>query len=295
MAGVYALLQFDTTDPIANGAVEELSKSVQTQMKMMPKMIEPWQEADLISDEQEQYFVNPMANITNTIWSSANSCVAQSFNPLATAGSGGASSYWDAANGNIIVTFSNPGVQSVMNVALMTVKELSTNVANNFMIHTNRISNVIPLDFDITLPHYETAIGYGKMVMYITNQTDNIQNNSPLIGSFSSLFLANTLGDYANSFISINNIYLGSIVSNVSSLSLTDANQFSNAANLVSSTMNTYRQKDTTFFQNSQMVVERYNDVSQFNRVGQTELFLINNYIGTQNLKNNLANTGNTS
>jgi hypothetical protein len=88
---------------------------------------------------------------------------------------------------------------------------------------------------------------------------------------------------------------LGSIVNNVSSLSLTDANQFSNAANLVSSTMDTYRQKDTTFFQNSQMVVDRYNDVSQFNRVGQTELFLINNYIGTQNLKNNLANTGNTS
>jgi hypothetical protein len=55
--------------------------------------------------------------------------------------------------------------------------------------------------------------------------------------------------------------------------------------------MDTYRQKDTNFFQNSQMVVDRYNDVSQFNRVGQTELFLINNYIGTQNLKNNLANS----
>jgi len=164
-------------------------------------------------------------------------------------------------------------------------------VSNNFMIHTNRISNVIPLEFDITLPHYETAIGYGKMVMYITNQTDNIQNNSPMIGSFSSLFLANTLGDYANSFVSINNVYVGSIVANVSSLSLTDANQFSNAANLVSSTMDTYRQKDTNFFQNSQMIVDRYNDVSQFNRVGQTELFLINNYIGTQNLKNNLANS----
>jgi len=48
MAGVYALLGFDTTDPIANGAVEQLSSTVQTQMKMMPKLLQPWQEADLI-------------------------------------------------------------------------------------------------------------------------------------------------------------------------------------------------------------------------------------------------------
>lgn len=294
MSGVYALLGFDTTDPYANGAVEQLSPAVQTQMSMMPKLLQPWQEADLISNEVEQYFVNPIANTTNVIWTAANTCVAQSFNALATAGSGGASSYWDAANGNIKVTFSNPGVANVMNVALMVVKELSTNVSNNFMIHTNRISNVIPLDFDVNLPHYETAVGYGKMVMYITNQTDNIQNNSPMIGSFTSLFVGNTLSEYANSLVSINNVYIGSIVNNVSSLSLTDANQFANSANQVYNMMYDYRQKDVNFFQNSQMIVERFNQVSEFNRIGQTELFLINNYIGTQNLKNNLANTGNT-
>jgi len=76
-------------------------------------------------------------------------------------------------------------------------------------------------------------------------------------------------------------------------LSLTDANEFSNAANQVSSTMTTYRQKDFNFFANSQMIVDRYNKVSEFNRIGQTELFLINDYIGTPNLKNNLANTVN--
>jgi hypothetical protein len=294
MSGVYALLGFDTTDPYANSVVEELSPSVQTQMAMMPKLLTPWQEADLISNEVEQYFVNPIENTTNVIWTAANTCTAQSFSALATAGSGGASSYWDEANATMLITFSNPGVANVMNTALMVVKEISTNVANNFMIHTNRISNVVPLDFDIDLPHYETAIGYGKMVMYIVNQTDNIQNNSPLIGSFTSLFVANTLSDYANSFVSINNVYLGSIVNNVSSLSLTDANQFANSANQVYNMMYDYRQKDIDFFQNSKMIIERYNQVSEFNRIGQTELFLINNYIGTQNLKNNLANTGNT-
>ena len=281
MAGVYALLGFDTTDPIANGAVEQLSPSVQTQMKMMPPLLQPWQEADLISDETEDYYLNPVSNTINVIWSTSNTIIDRSFS--------------NVIEGTINVTFSNPGVSSIMNPALMVVRDVSQNVANSFMIHTDRISNVMPIDFDVTSPHYETAIGYGKIIMYIVNQTDNIQNNSPMLGSFSSLFVTDTLTDYSNTFVSISNVYLGSFVGNVSSLSLTDANQFSNAANQVSNTMTTYRQKDFDFFANSQMVVDRYNKVSEFNRIGQTELFLINDYIGTPNLKNNLANTVNTS
>jgi hypothetical protein len=281
MAGVYALLGFDTTDPIANGAVEQLSPSVQTQMKMMPKLLQPWQETDLISNETEQYYLNPVSNTINVTWSTSNTIINRSFS--------------NVIEGTINVTFSNPGVSSIMNPALMVVRDVSQNVANSFMIHTDRISNVMPIDFDVTSPHYETAIGYGKIIMYIVNQTDNIQNNSPMLGSFSSLFVTDTLTDYSNTFVSISNVYLGSFVGNVSSLSLTDANQFSNAANQVSNTMTTYRQKDFDFFANSQMVVDRYNKVSEFNRIGQTELFLINDYIGTPNLKNNLANTVNTS
>ena len=281
MAGVYALLGFDTTDPIANGAVEQLSSTVQTQMKMMPKLLQPWQEADLISDEVEQYFVNPVSNTINVIWSTSNTISNLSFSNVIT--------------GTINVTFNNPGVSNIMNPALMVVRDVTQNIANSFMIHTDRISNVMPLDFDVDLPHYETAIGFGKIIMYIVNQTDNIQNNSPLIGSFSSLFVADTLSDYSNTFVSITNVYLGSFVGNVSSFSLTDANEFANAANQVSNTMTTYRQKDFDFFANSQMIVDRYNKVSEFNRIGQTELFLINDYIGTPNLKNNLANTVNPS
>jgi len=275
MSGVYALLGFDTTDPIANGAVEQLSPSVQTQMKMMPQLLQPWQETDLISNETEQYYLNPTSNTINVIWSTANTINNRSFD----------------SNGFINVTFSTPGVSNVMVSALAVAKNVSQNVANSFMIHTNRISNVIPMDFDVTSPHYETAIGYGKIIMYIVNQTDNIQNNSPMIGSFSSLFVANTLSDYSNTFVTVSNLYIGSFVGNVSSLSLSDANAFANAANQVSNTMTTYRQKDFDFFANSQMVVDRYNKVSEFNRIGQTELFLINDYIGTPNLKSNLANT----
>ena len=281
MAGVYALLGFDTTDPIANDAVEQLSSTVQTQMKMMPKLLQPWQEADLISDEVEDYYLNPVSNTINVIWSTSNTISNLSFSNVIT--------------GTINVTFNNPGVSNIMNPALMVVRDVTQNIANSFMIHTDRISNVMPLDFDVDLPHYETAIGFGKIIMYIVNQTDNIQNNSPLIGSFSSLFVADTLSDYSNTFVSITNVYLGSFVGNVSSFSLTDANEFANAANQVSNTMTTYRQKDFDFFANSQMIVDRYNKVSEFNRIGQTELFLINDYIGTPNLKNNLANTVNPS
>ncbi len=98
MAGVYALLGFDTTDPIANGAVEQLSPSVQTQMKMMPPLMQPWQETDLISNETEQYYLNPVSNTINVIWSTSNTITNLSFSNVIT--------------GTINVTFSNPGVSS---------------------------------------------------------------------------------------------------------------------------------------------------------------------------------------
>jgi len=97
MAGVYALLGFDTTDPIANGAVEQLSPSVQTQMKMMPQLLQPWQEADLISDEVEDYYLNPVSNTINVIWSTSNTVTNLSFSNVIT--------------GTINVTFSNPGAE----------------------------------------------------------------------------------------------------------------------------------------------------------------------------------------
>jgi len=276
MSGVYAMLGFPTNDPVANSGVETLSPKVQTQLEMMPQMMTDWQEQDLISNQTETYFKNPCAAATQKAWNAANTI---SLYPS--------------------ITFANTAAGTLYNYIYNVSHEISTNTANNFMIHTNRMSNVVPLDFELEKPHYETAVGYGKMVMYITNQTDGIQNNSPMMGSFTSLFFGNNLSIYANSYYSNTQIFANTITSNVdgegyttynSNLTLSQARTLANCVNSVI-LMDTYRTQDNTFFQNSKTVVERYNKVSQFNKIGQGESFLINTFIGTPELTANLANT----
>lgn len=272
MSGVYALLGFPTTDPIANSGVEQLSPKVQTQMNMMPNLMTDWQQADLISNNTQNYFQNPCSNSTQLIWNTSNNVSNIAFGD---------------------VTFTNTGIANLVSYILIKNTDISVNIANAFLIHTNRMSNITPLDIDVEKPHYESAIGYGKMMMYITSQTDNIQNNSPLMGSFTSILFANNLTSYASSYQSNSQIFLNSLGSGppyTSNLTLVQAQSWANSVNSVI-TMENYRLQDNVFFQNSKMVLDRYNKVSQFNKIGQTELYLINTFIGSSNLKANLANT----
>lgn len=283
MSGVYAMLGFPTNDPVANSGIEMLSPKVQTQLEMMPPLLTSWQEADLISNETETYFKNPCANSTQLIWNTANSITYLS-----------------------TVTFANAAAGTLYNYIYNKNVQISTNLANSFMIHTNRMSNVTPLDIDVEKPHYESAIGYGKIIMYITNQTDNIQNNSPMMGSFTSIFFANNLTTYATNYQANAQIFLNSVTANTvmdpeggttttysSNLTLSQARAFANSVNSVI-LMETYRSQDNTFFQNSKTVVDRYNKVSQFNKIGQAEQYLINTFIGTPQLSANIANTTNS-
>jgi hypothetical protein len=284
MSGVYAMLGFPTNDPVSQSGIENLSPKVQTQIEMMPPLLTSWQEADLISNETETYFKNPCANSTQIIWNASNSV-----NYLSTV------SFANVAAGTLYTYIQNKNAL------------ISSNLANSFMIHTNRMSNVTPLDIDVEKPHYESAIGYGKIIMYITSQTDNIQNNSPMMGSFTSIFFANNLTTYATNYQANVQIFLNTITANTitdpetggttttysSNLTLSQAKSFANSVNSVI-LMETYRSQDNTFFQNSKTVVDRYNKVSQFNKIGQTEQYLINNFIGTPQLSANIANTTNS-
>ena len=53
-----------------------------------------------------------------------------------------------------------------------------------FEYHTQRLSNMQGIGSDVTSPHYQTAIGYGKILTFITNKTDGVQNNSVVLGNF---------------------------------------------------------------------------------------------------------------
>jgi hypothetical protein len=161
-------------------------------------------------------------------------------------------------------------------------------------------------DANMTVPHYQTATGYGTLLTYITNQTDGIQNNSPMIGCFTSLYTQNTLdaavANTSNLLIILENsitrtsyVFEGNTYYDYNStISLTDAQNLYANMNAIFSTMNTCRTNDTSFYQNSQSVVNDYNKVSQFRSLGQTENQLIQERIGSPKLLSRLnANTAN--
>jgi hypothetical protein len=55
--------------------------------------------------------------------------------------------------------------------------------------------------------------------------------------------------------------------------------------------MNTRRTHDENFFTNSKDILAEYDQMKKFKSPGNSETNIINDYIGTNRLKNNLANT----
>ena len=292
---IYARLGFDSSNPIANSMVEPLSANVLSQMEMMPPWMNEWQTKDVAEANTGGYFQNPLVNTMINVGTVANTRL-------------------DIANGASI-SGSTPTITSLLantknvahtltysNTALEIVSEIDT-----FTYFTNRLSNVTPMDQNITLPHYQTAIGFGKMMMYLTNQSDNVQNNSPMTGSFTSLYSGNTLDsaviNTASLLVTLNNSISSqttgtppnTITTYTSSISLADAQKLCDNMYGILNTMQSCRTNDTTFFQNSSLVLNDYNIVAQFKAMGQTESQLIMEKIGSPKLieRLNSENTAN--
>lgn len=269
---IYALLNFPSNDPTLNAAVESFSANVQYQMNLMPNLVSTWQQDDIATNNVGGYFTNPVESGTQIIWNGANNIVSITTNFM-----GG-----NTANITTLVTNT---------IAL--ANNISVNTANMFMYHTNRMSNTIDLDADVELPHYQTAIGYGKMITYITNKTDGVQNNSVLLGSFGSIVAANNVNANANVFIYWANLLANTIYSDgtntYTSISLANAQNAYAAFSAIDSELWNRRQQDINFFTNTRTVMDRYNQVSQFNNIGQTETELIMTFIGSDKLKSRLT------
>jgi len=62
------------------------------------------------------------------------------------------------------------------------------------------------------LPHYETATQTGKALISLIYQTDGISNNAPIMGNFTSLFVANDLIVIYNTMSTYANIVNNSVV-----------------------------------------------------------------------------------
>ena len=253
--GVYATLGYSFSDP--NNDVQMLTANTQAHLNTMPAVITTWQAQDIANNAVGGYFQNPVANSVISIGSSANSIYIS------------ANSVSNRANLNSIITAS---------------RSLAA-VVPGFINHTDNLSGINPIT-QFTVPYYQNATSLGKTALYITNQTDGIVNNSPILGSFGSILIgpqiSNQANTLANDLIIINNSITGTGQSNLTSIQITQiASDISNTTTLLS----TQRTQDVTFFNNLQTLVNNYNTTKQFNNLGQSQSYLLNNFIGTPKLQ----------
>jgi len=232
--------------------------------------LKTWQADDLINAAATGYFQNPHTANLATLTTLTNSLLTY------------------ANTSNITFTFASSSANSLYLAANNVLLEIPS-----FTDHTNRISGVTSTTNGNLLPDYQIAMSVGRQVLSITNQIDGMQNNAPLLGNFTSLAIGR---DIANTII----LLTKDLTTLNNSISLVGSNYVSN---ITSSSMNTIvadvqsaytllndrRTSDTNFYLNSLSLVNDYNKVSQFTRVGVNSNYLINTLnIGTDKLKTNL-------
>jgi hypothetical protein len=254
--GVYATLGYNFNDP--NGDVLNLSANTVEHLNSMPAFIESWQAKDIANGAVGGYYQNPVAANTNTIIMIAQNLVIQA--------NTGVSANIDGCE--IIEAAANTLVAS----------------AQEFLAHTNRISGVTPfVGQDVVNPYYDTAMGIGKTALYITNQTDNITNTSPILGSFTSILV----GPQIASYVTVLNNDLIILTNGVSANNLTPT-QITNITNDITNTntqLNSRRSADVTYYTNLRAFVDKYNTTKKFTNMGETETYLVNNFVGTDKIK----------
>jgi hypothetical protein len=175
-----------------------------------------------------------------------------------------------------------------------------TDAANNYIVelvafksHTDNISGIGPRYVSTeTIPNYDMAVSIGQQLLRITNATDNVSNTTPMLGSFTSLFIGPEL-TANNTTIRNNLITMESLTAPNGNCYMSNTQAVSIAADINSAynLVRTRRLHDWNFYSNSVQILNDYLFLDRFNNLGNTQLYLVNNLIGTETLVNNLANT----
>ena len=266
-----------------------LSNTVTEQMNSMPTLLTTWQRDDIINNSVFDYFINPCANSCNIILSTANTLL--NVVSLTTSVTPSINLMFKA----IKTTLSNIVGHSEDGDTITWRANSKPSTLTSFRRHTNRISGVddmISTEAEQTanLPHYRTASGIGKMIMLVTYKSDETTNAASALGSFTSILIANTVKDYANT---LNTHYItiisGNDISNVSNLTISTVTAISDFANTMNTTFHERRVHDENFYNKSIQLLQEYSSVKSVVPTSSVETDLVNNYIGSDKLKYRLT------
>lgn len=265
---VYGRLGFNFNTSNFNGA-DQLSQGVINYLGNTNIQLSQWQINDLANNTVGGYYQNPhqytlaaLSIYLNGLYTLANT-----------------------AN----ITYTN--ATSNANNLLPALSNVSPSIIS-FTTHTNNLSGVTSSSNSALYPDLTSALAVGRQILNITNTTDGVQNNTPVLGNFTSLYIGNTINSLSISlssdYITLNNsisLVSGNAVSNISDSAM---NTIVNDVQTLQTLMDTQRTNDWTFYQNSLSVLQDYQTLLQFSNMGATQNSLIS-LIGTSKLHNDLG------
>ena len=300
MATLFDRTGFNFTD--TSGAITTLPNTAIQQLNTAPALVpNQWMRDDLINDDTTGYYVNPVASSCNTIWLSANTLINTT---TSVTGSGNLTALWTTINTNFkAIAGYNVTTGDAENPPIVTTHVPGQIV--QFINHTNRISGVVPITANTEAaqkPHLEQAMQIGRALTYLVYQVDGREDNSPMLGSFTSILVANTINDYANIIVTYANTINASISESVggtppddlyiirtSNLTYNTVNTISTFANNLYTVLHDRRTHDENFYTNSNQLVNEAKNIRRYSNLGASENSLVDNLIGTDKLKSRLA------
>jgi len=284
MATLFDRTGFNFTD--TSGTITTLPNTAIQQLNTAPALVpNQWMKDDLINNDTSGYYKNPVANSCNIIWNTANTLVS-------------------IANNLQGISNTTP-LWTTIYTTLGNIVDANTEMVQ-FINHTNRISGVVPITANTDAankPCLEQAMQIGKALTYLIYQVDGREDNAPMLGSFTSILVANTISDYANTIVTYPNIINASITvstsgtppdpvitTNTSNLTYNTVNSIVEFANTLYTLLHDRRIHDENFYTNSIELVNEAKNISRYDNLGASENSLVQNLVGTDKLKSRLAN-----
>jgi hypothetical protein len=258
-----------------------LSDNTKDFLNTQPVSLETWQKNDLANGTiiVTNYYKNPVLNVCNQLQSSTQNL----YNVMLTI------TAYDTANGEALSSSAN-----TLLTEIFLFKQHTSNVAG-----VTKAEATVPEDGSpvIEYPDYDSAVQLGQDLLMLLNNTDGIQDSSPVLGNMTSLFIGDEIaanltiitGDYPTLNASL---YLDANSNVVSNITATAANLIVSHIQTASGMLSTRRLHDWNFFRQGSILLEDYSRIDKLENVGNTQSFLINTLIGTDEYKQKIsANT----
>jgi len=261
---VYGRLGYNFNTSLFNGA-DVLSQNVINYISNTNIQLSQWQINDLANSNVGGYYQNPHQYVLATL--------SIYLNGLAT-----------LANSNTTIFTNAPDTANTLSSSLAT---LSSSLIS-FTTHTNNLSGVSRSANTALYPDLTSALAVGRQMLNITSTTDGVQNNTPILGNFTSLYIGPQLSNSSNNITIDYNTLNNSITANTSNISNAAMNVIVSDVQTLQTLVDGQRTQDWAFYQNSLSVLQDYQTLLQFSNMGGTQNSLIQ-LIGTSKLHSELG------